>query len=54
MSLEWNYKLQLVEKIELLIKRMGLKAIIYNTRCKQNENVESYGLKTLHSPKQVK
>ena len=33
---------------------MRWKAIMYNTGCKQNRNVEKYGLKTLHSPKQVK
>ena len=51
---ERNYKLQLVEKIEIFIKRMRWKAIMYDTGCKQNVNVEKYGLKTLHSPKQVK
>ena len=53
-SLEWNDKLQLVEKIELLLKGMRLKAIIYNPGCKQNRNVDRYGVKTLYSPKQVK
>ena len=48
---ERNYKLQLVEKIKIFIKRMRWKAITYDTGCKQNENVEKYGLKTLHSPK---
>ena len=51
---ERNYKLQLVEKIEIFIKRMRWKAIMYDTGCKQNRNVDKYGLKTLHSPKQVK
>ena len=51
---ERNYKLQLVEKIEIFIKRMRWKAIMYNAGCKENRNVEKYGLKTLHSPKQVK
>ena len=51
---ERNYKLQLVEKIEIFIKRTRWKAITYGTGCKQNGNVEKYGLKTLHSPKQVK
>ena len=27
---------------------------MYDTGCKQNGNVEKYGLKKLHSPKQVK
>ena len=53
-SLERNYQLQLVEKIEIFIKRMRLKAIIYPAGCKENRKVEKYGLKTLHSPKQVK
>ena len=51
---ERNYKLQLAEKIEIFIKRMRWKAIMYDTGCKQNRNVDKYGLKTLHSPKQVK
>ena len=33
---------------------MRWKAIMYDTGCKQNGNVEMYWLKTLHSPKQVK
>ena len=52
--LEQNYKLQLVEKIEIFIKRMRWKAIMYDAGCKENRSVEKYGLKTLHSPKQVK
>ena len=51
---ERNYKLQLVEKIEIFIKRMRWKAIMYDAGCKENRKVEKYGLKTLHSPKQVK
>ena len=52
---ERNYKLQLVEKIETFIKIMRWKAIMYNAGCKQNRKLEKkYGLKTLHSPKQVK
>ena len=51
---ERNYKLQLVEKTEIFIKRMRWKAIMYNTGCKQNGNVVKHGLKTLYSPKQVK
>ena len=27
---------------------------MYDAGCKENRNVEKYGLKTLHSPKQVK
>ena len=33
---------------------MRWKAITYDNGCKQNRNVEKYGLKTLHTPKQVK
>ena len=33
---------------------MRWKAIMYDAGCKENRNVEKYGLKTLHSPKQVK
>ena len=51
---ERNYELQLVEKIEILIKRIRWQAIMYDTGCNQNRNVEKYGVKTLHSPKQVK
>ena len=51
---EWNYKLQLTEKIEIYIKRVRWKDIISDSGCKQNRNVEKYGLKTLHSPKHVK
>ena len=51
---ERNYKLQLVEKIEIFIKRMRWKTIMHDAGCKENRNVEKYGLKTLHSPKQVK
>ena len=51
---ERNYKLQLVEKIELFIKRMKSKAIMYDTGWKHNGNVQKYGLKTLHSPKRAR
>ena len=53
---ERNYKLQLMEKIELLIKRMRWKAHFYNEK-KENENQtipETYGLKSLNCPPQVK
>ena len=33
---------------------MRWKAIMYDAGCKQNRKLEKYGLKTLHSPKQVK
>ena len=51
---ERNYKLQLVEKIEIFIKRMRWKAIMYDAGFKENRKVEKYLLKTLHSPRQVK
>ena len=33
---------------------MRWKAVMHDAECKENRNVEKYGLKTLHSPKQVK
>ena len=33
---------------------MRWKTIMYDAGCKQNRKLEKYGLKTLHSPKQVK
>ena len=52
---ERSYKLQLVEKIEALIKKMRWKVILYKT---QNENKdmkrETFGLKTANCPTQVK
>ena len=33
---------------------MRWKAIVYDAGCKQSRKLEKYGLKTLHSPKQVK
>ena len=51
---ERSYKLQLIEKIEIIIKRMRWKSIMYDAGRKENRKVEKYGLKTLHSPKQVK
>ena len=33
---------------------MRQKAILNDTGCKQNRYIEKHGLKTLHSPKQVK
>ena len=52
--MERNYKLQLVDRIEIFKKRMRWKAIMYDAGCKEYRNIEKYGLKTLHSPKQVK
>ena len=52
---ERNQKQQLVEKIEQVIKRMRLKAII-STYEKHNkeENTKRYGLKSLCCPKQMR
>ena len=56
---ERNYKLQLMDKIELVIKRMRWKAHFYNERkdAKENEThtiPETYGLKSLNCPPQVR
>ena len=48
---ERNCRLQLVENIEIVIKRMRWKAIMYDAGCKENRKVEKYKLKTLHSLK---
>ena len=52
---ERNYKLQLIEKIELVITRMWWKAHFYNERkdAKKNETQtipKNYGLKSLNYP----
>ena len=47
---ERNYRLQLVEKIEILMKRMRWKAIMYDAGCKENREVEKYGLKNIAFP----
>ena len=54
-----NYKLQLIEKIKRVIKRMRWKAHFYNEEkdAKENETQtipETYGLKSLNCPFQVK
>ena len=56
---ERSYKLQLMEKIELVVKRMRWKAHFYNKRkdAKENETQtipETYGLKSLNCRPQVK
>ena len=56
---ERNYKLQLMEIIELVIKRMRWKVHFYNEKkdVKENETrtiPETYGLKSLNCPPQVK
>ena len=56
---ERSYKLQLMDKIELVIKRMRWKAYFYDKGNKNNNNdneniPETYGLKTQQCPPQVK
>ena len=51
--LERAYLLQLMEKIEMFIKRMRWKTISCNNKANYNSS-ERYGLKTLKCPKQVK
>ena len=56
---ERNYKLQLMEKIELVIKRMRRKAHCYYERKDGKENEtqmkpKTYDLKSLNCPRQVK
>ena len=56
---ERNYKLQLMEKIELVIKRMRWKAHFYNEKkdAKENEThriPDSYGFNSLNCPPQVR
>ena len=51
MSSEQNYKLQFIEKMELFLKIMRWRAILYDNGCKQNRNEERYRLKKLQSPK---
>ena len=54
---EHSYKLQLIEKIEAVIKKMRWKVILYKAQ-NENENKdmkrETFGLKTTNSPTQVK
>ena len=50
---ERSYKLHLMEKIELVIKRMRWKALFYEQG--NNDNIpENYGLKSLNCPPKVK
>ena len=56
---ERNYRLQLTEKIELLIKGMRWKAHFYNEKkdAKENEThriPDSYGFNSLNCPRQVR
>ena len=43
---ERSYKLQLIEKIEMVIKRMTWKAIFQDTK-KEKSNQQRYGLYTM-------
>ena len=55
-----SYKLQLIEKVEMVIKRMRWKAYFYeqnNNKSEEKEEEakpETYGLKTLHCPPLIK
>ena len=54
---EHNFRLQLIEKMELVIKRMRWKAYFYEANNNEEDNAESevpnnYGLKTLKCPPQ--
>ena len=49
-----SYLLQLMEKIEMVIKRMRWKAIQFSNNENNNSKTEWYGLKSLSSPRPVK
>ena len=49
-----NYKVQLVDKIEMLVKRMKWKAYHYMNNSKDNKSINTYGMKTLNCPPQIK
>ena len=49
-----SYLLQLMEKIEMLIKRMRWKAIQFSNNENNDSKTEWYGLKSLSSPRPVK
>ena len=49
-----SYKLLLIEKIELAIKRMRYKAHFYNKDEEAKEILENYGFKSLNCPPQIK
>ena len=56
---ERTYVLQLMEKVEMVITRIGWKAIHFNnnnnsTDNNKEENTEWYGLTSPYSPRQVK
>ena len=48
-----NYKLQLMDKIEQVIKRMRRKAFFYINPSRENMQ-QTYGLRTLNCPQKVK
>ena len=49
-----SYKLLLIEKIELVIKRMRWKAHFYSKYEEAKEVPENYGFKSLNCPPQIK
>ena len=50
---ERSYKLQLIEKIEMVVKRMRWKAIFQDTK-KEKSNQQRYGLPSFKIPPPVK
>ena len=53
LSSEKSYKLQFIEKIEMVIKRMRWKAIFQDTK-KEKSNQQRYGLRSFKIPPPVK
>lgn len=53
---ERNYKIQLLDKIEAVIKRMRWKAIFFDSETESEDEItrETYGLKTKITPPPVK
>ena len=49
-----SYLLQLMEKIEMVIKRIRWKAIQFSNNENNDSKTERYGLKSLSSPRPVK
>ena len=55
-SNERSYKLQLIDKIEAVIKRMRWKAAFHNgpnERTSKDDKIETYGLKSAYCPRQI-
>ena len=50
---ERSYKLQLIEKIEMVIKRMRWKAVFQDTK-KEKSNQQRYGLRSFKIPPPVR